>query len=106
MDDKDKIIQQLQQKVDNLESRVEYFQGILMEAKIPYKNDIDQPEENQGARILPEVITQNHAKYFYSMFKGRVDVYSKRGGKPNTKTGKTGYYTTCWNFCKDGICLL
>ena len=83
MDDKDKIIQELQQKVYNLESRVEYLQGILMEAKIPYKNDIDQPEvtvlhtdsteENQGARILPEVITQNHAKYFYSMFKGRMD---------------------------------
>lgn len=114
MDDKDKIIQELQQKVYNLESKVEYLQGVLMEAKIPYEYEIEQPEEivlhtdtteeNQGARIIPEAITKNHAKYFYSMFKGRMDVYSKRGGKPNTKTGKTGYYTQCWNFWKDGIC--
>lgn len=114
MDDKDKIIQELQQKVCSLESRVEYLQGILMEAKIPYENEIEQPketvlntdptEENQGARIIPEVITKNHAKYFYSIFKGRMDVYSKRGGKPNPKTGKNGYYTQCWNFWKDGIC--
>lgn len=114
MDDKDKLIQELQQKVYNLESRVEYLQDILKEAKLPYENDIAQPEEtvlhsdsteeNQGARIIPEVITQNHAKYFYSMFKGRMDVYSKRGGKPNPKTRKTGYYTQCWNFWKDGIC--
>jgi hypothetical protein len=87
MDDKDKIIQELQQKVYSLESRVEYLQGILMDAKIPYENEIEQSEdtvhidsteENQGARIVPEVITQNHAKYFYSMFKGRMDVYSNQ----------------------------
>lgn len=91
---------------------MEYLQGILKEAKIPYENKIDQPEEtvlhtvsseeNQGACIIPEVITQNHAKYFYSMFKGRMDVYSKRGGKPNSKTGKTGYYTQCWNVRDQG----
>lgn len=112
--DKDKLIYELQQKVCSLESRVEYLQGILKEAKIPYGNEIKQPEEivrnadsteeDQGKRILSEVITQNHAKYFYSIFKGRMDVYSKRGGKPNPKSGKTGYYTQCWNFWKDGIC--
>ncbi|MEF9917507.1 MAG: DEAD/DEAH box helicase family protein [Lachnospiraceae bacterium] len=114
MDDKDKLIQELQDKVRSLESRVEYLQNILMNEKIPYKNEIEQSmetqllsgssEENQGARIIPEVITKNHAKFFYSMFKGRMDVYSKRGGKPNPKTGKTGYYTQCWNFWKDGVC--
>lgn len=101
MDYKDKLIQELQQKVCSLESRVEYLQGILKEAKISYENEIEKPEENvlntdsteenQGARVIPEVITRNHVKYFYSMFKGRMDVYSKRGGKPNSKTGKTGY---------------
>ena len=40
-----------------------------------------------------ETITPKHANYFYSFFKGRTDVYSKRSGKPNPKTGKTGYYT-------------
>lgn len=114
MEDKDKLIQELQQKVYSLESRVEYLQSILTEAMIPYDYEMNQTnetvlctdstEENQGVRIIPEVITQNHAKYFYSIFKGRMDVYSKRGGKPNPKTGKTGYYTQCWNFWKDGIC--
>lgn len=45
MDDKDKLIQELQQKVYSLESRVEYLQGILKEAKIPYENEMEKPEE-------------------------------------------------------------
>ena len=51
-----------------------------------------------------ETITPKHANYFYSFFKGRTDVYSKRSGKPNPKTGKTGYYTQCWNYWKNGLC--
>ena len=35
MDDKDKLIYELQQKIYRLESRVEYLQGVLSEAKIP-----------------------------------------------------------------------
>jgi len=61
-------------------------------------------EENQGARILPVTITKQHIQYYYHLFKGRNDVYSKRSGKVNKKTGKHGYYTQCWNFWKDGIC--
>ena len=112
MDNKDKIIYDLQKKVCSLESRVQYLQGILSEAKIPYEMnqsveiemDVSSTEEDQGACIIPEEITKNHVKYFYSIFKGRIDVYSKRGSKPSTKTGKTGYYTQCWNFWKDGLC--
>ena len=112
MENKDKVIRELQEKILLLESKVEYLQGILLDANIPYEvslksetsigavdNDIDQ-----GARIIKEEITRSHFKFFYSMFKGRMDVYSKRGSKPNPKTGKTGYYTQCWNFWKDGIC--
>ena len=51
-----------------------------------------------------ETITPKHANYFYSFFKGRTDVYSKRSGKPNPKIGKTGYYTQCWNYWKNGLC--
>ncbi|WP_296879637.1 DEAD/DEAH box helicase family protein, partial [Thomasclavelia sp.] len=40
---------------------------------------------------------------FYSIFKGRKDVYSKRAGKAN-KTGYVGYYPQCNNFWKAGIC--
>lgn len=113
MENKDKVIYELQQKILLLESKVEYLQGILLDANIPYEvsrnnetyvyavdSDVDQ-----GARIIKEEITSDHFRFFYSMFKGRIDVYSKRGGKPNPKTGKTGYYTQCENFWKDGICL-
>ena len=113
MDTKDKTIAELQQQIKQLESKVNYFRGLLDEAKIPYNEKnieiVDatsksQPQVNQGSRIIPERITPEHAKYFYSIFKGRMDVYSKRAGKPNPKTGKTGYYTQCWNFWKDGLC--
>ena len=113
MDSKDKIINESQQKINTLESHVAYLHSLLDHAKIPYdKNNIGTENvsannlntKNQGERIIPEHITPDHAKYFYSIFKGRMDVYSKRAGKPNPKTGKTGYYTQCWNFWKDGVC--
>lgn len=113
MDKKDKFITELQQKINTLESHVAYLHSLLDNAKIPYNENYIESEkvnsnniktENQGERIIPEHITPDHAKYFYSIFKGRMDIYSKRAGKPNAKTGKTGYYTQCWNFWKDGIC--
>lgn len=59
MDDKEKLIYDLQQKVCSLESRVQYLQEILAEAKIPYevnksvkiKMNISPAKEDQGARI-------------------------------------------------------
>jgi len=86
MDDKDKLIKELNQKIYSLESRVEYLQGILSGAKISYKINqldesvinIDEKEKDQGNLIFSEVITKNHVKFFYSMFKGRKDVYSNR----------------------------
>lgn len=68
MDDKDKLIYELQQKIYRLESRVEYLQGVLSEAKITCEKtqseeivvNIDFTEEDQGARILSEVITKNY----------------------------------------------
>lgn len=112
MENKDQVIRELQEKILLLESKVEYLQGILLDAKIPYEvspnsetiiSSIDD-DIDQGARIIKEEITKIHFRFFYSMFKGRMDVYSKRGSKPNPKTGQTGYYTQCWNFWKDGLC--
>jgi len=108
----DKQMKELEQQVRFLRQRVEYLQSLLDKANIPYESSMEYANEkdsipqiiNQGELIIPEAITKNHAKFFYSMFKGRIDVYSKRAGKPNAKTGKTGYYTQCWNFWKDGVC--
>ncbi len=112
MENKDQVIRELQEKILLLESKVEYLQGILLDANIPYEvnpnsgtnNSVAGSDIDQGARIIKEEITKTHFRFFYSMFKGRMDVYSKRGGKPNPKTGQTGYYTQCWNFWKDGLC--
>ena len=102
-------------RIRQLESEIEYLHGLLDNAGISYKREAKEIEdlspdknlayeENQGARILPVTITKQHIQYFYHLFKGRNDVYSKRSGKANKKTGKHGYYTQCWNFWKDGIC--
>lgn len=87
MENKDKAICELQEKILLLESKVEYLQGILLEANISYEVSLNgeansyASDDNidQGARIIKEEITRDHFRFFYSMFKGRMDVYSKRG---------------------------
>ena len=102
-------------RISQLKNEIEYLHGLLDNAGISYKREARELddlspdrnlafEENQGARILTVTITKQHIQYFYHLFKGRNDVYSKRSGKANKKTGKHGYYTQCWNFWKDGIC--
>lgn len=102
-------------RISKLENEIEYLHGLLDNAGISYKREEKELddlspdrnlafEEDQGARILPVTITKQHIQYYYHLFKGRNDVYSKRSGKANKKTGKHGYYTQCWNFWKDGIC--
>lgn len=119
-EDREQTIKKLQERNGALRGRVKYLEKLLDEAGIFYDkccnesgedtesaeniHKLKESQENQGSRIISETITKDHAKFFYSMFKGRTDVYSKRAAKPNTKTGKTGYYTQCWNFWKDGRC--
>ena len=119
MDNKDKIIQEQREKINLLNEEIKRLQTLLSQAGISYvksirekeilaarqaDSDVDDMELSQAQFIIPETITQKHAQYFYSFFKGRKDVYSKRAGKPNPQTGKTGYYPQCWNYWKPGIC--
>ena len=101
-------------RISQLENEIKYLHGLLDNAGISYKREAKKLnvlsrdrnltfEENQGARILPVTITKQHIQYYYHLFKGRNDVYSKRSGKANQKTGKHGYYTQCWNFWKEEI---
>lgn len=119
-ENREQTIKKLREQLVASQERVQYLEKILDGAGIFYDRhciesgegtecteNIQEREEyqkNQGSRIIPETITKDHAKFFYSMFKGRTDVYSKRAAKPNARTGKTGYYTQCWNFWKDGLC--
>ena len=102
-------------RIRQLEEEIEYLHSLLNDAGISYELEVKESEdcssernpafdEDQGSRILPVKLTKQHVQYFYHLFKGRNDVYSKRSGKANKKTGKHGYYTQCWNFWKDGIC--
>lgn len=102
-------------RISQLENEIEYLHGLLDNAGISYKRKAKELEdlspdrnlafeEDQGARILSVTITKQHIQFYYHLFKGRNDVYSKRSGKANKKTGKHGYYTQCWNFWKDGMC--
>ena len=109
-------VEQYLSRIRQLEEEIEYLHRLLADAGVSYELEVKEAEdfspdrnpafeEDQGARILPVKITKQHVQYFYRLFKGRNDVYSKRSGKANKKTGKHGYYTQCWNFWKDGICL-
>ena len=51
--------------------------------------------------IKPAIITPELAGFFFSVFKGRADVYSRRIEK---KDGRAAYYPVCVNFWKDGVC--
>ena len=76
-------------RIRQLESEIEYLHRLLDDAGISYKKEAKEIddlspdknlsfEENQGARILPVTITKQHIRFFYHLFKGRNDVYSKR----------------------------
>lgn len=97
----DNQFEALKNQINCLQKRIKYLESLLDKAHIQYETENCSIQDNC---IITEEITKDHVRFFYRMFKGRMDVYSKRAGKPNAKTGKTGYYTQCWNFWKDGVC--
>lgn len=104
-------INSLKQKIAQLEQENLCLRNLLDKAGISYIEEISniaQPSEgrlipmsskydpNQGARINPIDINDKNANVFFMMFcRGRKDVYDLRYS--NTKTGRTGYYTQCFN---------
>ncbi|MGI6259805.1 MAG: TOTE conflict system archaeo-eukaryotic primase domain-containing protein [Anaerolineaceae bacterium] len=96
-------------RLTRLEAENSYLKSLLEQAGIayePFDTDSQPPDASfipdQGSRILPQKITSNHARRFYSYFWGRTDVYSKRS--QNKTTGRAAYYPQCDNFWKRGIC--
>ena len=96
-------------RITELEQENAYLKNLLDEAGIAYnpantETKLYGPtlDPDQGSRIIPEVITRNHARQFYSYFWGRTDAYSKRS--QNKTTGKGGYYPQCDNFWRRGKC--
>lgn len=104
--------EQSQKEIERLHAYIEYLQAKLRDNYIrfePMRTPVTGTQTATGMSeitqpIIHEEITPEHVQLFYSLFRGRRDVYSKRGTRPNPKTGKTGYYTQCWNFWKAGVC--
>lgn len=92
-------IKAMENQICRLEQEISRLHLLLDQAGISY----EQPpvhEENQDT-VLPVTITDAHAKLLYSVFRGRKDVYSKRGLR---KDGGSSYFPQCDNFWKYGLC--
>ena len=97
-------MEQLQQLIAQLEEENRYLRGLLEKHGIPYhdpKPQYQQTDHPHQGQILPFTITPEMAQFFYSVFRGRRDVYSKRS---NRKDGGSIYYPVCDNFWKYGVC--
>jgi len=92
-------INAMENEICRLQQEISRLHLLLDQAGISY----EQPpvhEETQDA-VLPVPITEAHAKLLYSVFRGRKDVYSKRGLR---KDGGSSYFPQCDNFWKYGLC--
>ena len=98
------IIEQLQSKILALTDENRLLKQRMDEAGISYADIVKDTDENatetcdpdQGTRIRKFEVTDKIASDFFRMFcRGRKDVYDLRYTNP--KTGKTGYYTQCFN---------
>ena len=85
--------------IARLEAEIQYLKGLLDENGIPYDYEafVMAARREEPVQIELPVLTAEHAIQFYSYFRGRKDVYVKRGARK-------GYYTQCNNFWKSGIC--
>ena len=80
----------LLQRIHELEQEVNRLRNLLDQAGIIHTPVLHEEE-----------ITPQHALFFYSIFKGRKDVFSKRTPR---KDGSAAYYPICRNFWKEAIC--
>ena len=83
--------------IKDLQDEIAYLRSLLDANGIPYDYEeflAGQVEETDfAAEMVPLQITTETAKFFFSMFHGRVDVYAKR-------SKDKGYFPQCENFWK------
>ncbi len=99
-------IKELEKHIQFLEEENKYLKGLLDDAGIVYekRQTVLQNIVNECSEIKEDILTKEKVLFFYSMFKGRKDVYSLRSGKPSAKTGKHGYYPQCVNIWNYTLC--
>ena len=85
--------------IHSLEEEIRYLRTLLDENGIAYDFGAfckRKEEEMELSQMVPIDITPETAKFFFSMFHGRVDVYATRSN--------SGYYTVCNNRWNNGLC--
>ena len=94
-----KIVRELQDENKKLKEQLKKANIAFPEENI-FEEKIEDSAEydpDQGERIISQYITEDMAKYYFSMFWGRTDVYAKRG-----RNG--GYFPQCDNRWNDRLC--
>ena len=89
----------LENEICRLQQEISRLHLLLDEAGICY--DPPHVEDAPQDMVAPVLITEEHARLLYSVFRGRRDVYSKRGLH---KDGGSSYFTQCDNFWKYRLC--
>ncbi len=95
-----KTIEELKNRIFDLENENRLLKERLSEAGISYadivSSDGNSYSENHTIKVKEIDVTDKVATDFFAMFcRGRKDVYELRYTNP--RTGKTGYYTQCFN---------
>lgn len=85
------------EKIACLEEEINYLRHLLDTHGIPYRKKATEKPPLPAQRA----ITPDMARFFYSYFHGRSDVFSRRAP---LKSGRFGYFPACYNFWKHGIC--
>lgn len=81
--------------IHSLEEEIRYLRSLLDENGISYDFEAFRRRVEDVVEV-PIDITPETAKFFFSMFHGRVDVYAARSN--------SGYYTVCNNRWNNGLC--
>ena len=87
--------------IKQYQDEITYLQSLLDANGIPYDYEAYSKAQNKAGQqvveLMPLDISPEMAKFFFSMFHGRVDVYARR-------SKDKGYFPECSNFWKSGIC--
>ena len=78
-------------EIHNLKKCITYLESLLTVHNISFDTP-DVPSPQSAPVPVSVVITPAHARFFFSLFHGRSDVYAKRAVM---KSGKAGYFPVC-----------
>lgn len=94
-----KVVRKLQTENRRLKEQLKAA-NIAFDTEDIFEEKIENTEEydpDQGGRIIGQYITKEMARWYFSMFWGREDVFAKRGSKG-------GYFPQCNNRWNSKIC--